>query len=81
MYLRRHFHFLKTKFRGGAPLTLKSVFVNVQKKVFRNELISISFLVIYKKILIAYLQIYFSNLNNILINQKICANSIIQKNW
>ena len=38
---------------------------------FRNELISIFFLIIYKKYLIAYLKIYFSNLNNVFINQKI----------
>ena len=37
------------------------------------------FLVIYKNYLIAYLQIYFSNLNNLFINEKIWADSIIRK--
>ena len=39
---------------------------------FRNELISIFFWVIYTNYLIAYLQIFLSNLNNFFINQKIC---------
>ena len=76
----RHF----TYSRLSLAYNLKSVFVNVQKYyVFRNELISISFWVIYKNYFSYFLfnlQTYFSNLNNFLIYQKIGANSIIWKN-
>ena len=54
----------------------KYVIINV----FRNEIISILFLVIYYFFFSFNLQIYLSNLNNFFINQKICANSIILKN-